>query len=278
MSLAWIDDLGSFDLTGDTNGVRVIEGAAGLEFPPVTNTASQYLAADGAALEKTRYPPRTLDLAVQFFHETRVRSVIETLAGRLARGPGTLRFDDGTNVRDLLNVVYAGGLEGSELSIETHRAGILSLEAFDPWWYGQSQTVTLPFGSTTTFDDAGTDFSDAGTDFNGADSVGVTVAGHAPSLPVTTIEGPFDTLTVARGSSMFELASALADGDMIVIDSKPGNRGPRLNNGPINWSLLTNTSALFGLPVGPNIVSVGASGTGGNSNIEMSYRERHLTP
>jgi hypothetical protein len=105
------------------------------------------------------------------------------------------------------------------------------------------------------------------------------VDGDAAASPITTIVGPFDTLQVGiAGGQTFELAAALAGGDTIIVDTNQGNRGPRRNAGPIDWSLLTPASRLWDLPLGNSVLNAAATGDSGASLIEVSWRERWLTP
>ncbi len=281
-SLTWIEADGTSTALTEANGVDVRTGAVGLDVPPVDLRTSPRMSADGSTLVRRRRPARQVALPIYFEHASRVRSVIGQAAA-FFQGPGTLRYADDVNVRDLLDVYYDGGLAGDD-SMERGVGGkwrfaVVSLRALDPWWYGQTETVAVAYtGSEIPFDDASTTF-DAAAPFNGGPSTGVTVNGDAEAFPVVTIDGPFTTCQVGlAGGQTFALDAALADGDTITVDTRPGSRGPRRNNGAVDWSLLTAVSRLWTLPVGSSVLYVSATGDGGNSNVELSYRERWLTP
>lgn len=267
------------------DGYLIEDGTFGLDVPPITNYTHAYVGAAGSALNKRRYPERIVDMAIYIEDDTRVWSKVATLASAL-KGPGSLEIDDGTNIRTLLNVIYNGGLEGDwELrrffmpdTGTQYRRFVVSLLALDPWWYGQPRTLTLNYGEEIAFDDSGTDF-DESVGFDGSTANGIEVEGDEEPSPVTTIRGPFTTCQVGiAGGQTFELADALADGDTIYVDTRPGSRGPRRNDGGVDWSLLTPESRLWTLPIGQSVLNVQATGDGANSLVEVAYRQRWLTP
>ncbi len=98
-------------------------------------------------------------------------------------------------------------------------------------------------------------------------------------MPLTTITGPFTTLQVGvAGGETFEITSALSEFDTLTVDAYPGRRGPSLNGGPVDWSLLTPASRLWELPKGATVLNAFATGGTGSSAITVAYRPRWLTP
>jgi hypothetical protein len=230
-------------------------------------------------LVKSRRTVRPIILPLMLTDPTRVQTKVASIAAALV-GPSTITISDGTVTRSLLNVIYEAGLEGvrsREMAGQTWRKFAVSLLALDPWWYGASTSVQLTFAAAVAFDAAIT-FNNA-IGFDGSDANPVTVSGYATAFPTTTITGPFTTLQVGvAGGQTFTLAAALAAGSTIIVDTKPGNRGPRLNAGAIDWSLLTPASRLWELPVGSSVLNAAATGTTGASIVEVAWRERWLTP
>lgn len=280
LALTWTDANGSTHDLYDPASLIVVEGALGLEAPPITNTIAPFVGLDGGALIKRRRPVRPIVLPIILRHSTRALTKIAEVAAAL-QGPGELTHNDGTNSRTLLDVYYESGLEGARFrtagSAGTWRRFVVSLVALNPWWHDDATTVAINTGAIS-FNDAATAFN-AAVDFNGRGETTLTVAGDTTALPIWTIDGPYTTLSVAaQGGQSFELAGALADGDQIVIDTRPGNRGPRLNGGDIDWSLLTPESRLWELPAGSPVVACGASGDDGGSGVSVAYRQRWLTP
>lgn len=281
-SFEWTAADGSIiELLDADNGLTVLAAeAGGLNAPPVNNVTAAVVALDGSLLVKRRRPERTFVLPL-LIQDTDLQARVRTITSAL-QGPGTLTVSDGVVTRSLLTVYYQDGLEGS-YGPDRYLPGawqkfVVLLNALDPWWHGETNTATLGFGTEITFDDASTTFDDA-TAFNGSTITPLTVLGDTTALPAFTLDGPFTTCQIGiAGGQSFALAAALATGDTITVDTARGSRGPRLNGGSIDWSLLTSSSRLFEVPAGSTSIHVSATGTDGNSAAEMTYRHRWLTP
>lgn len=279
-TLTWIDTNGLSHPLDSTTGFRFLTGGVGLDVPPTELNTAAYLSSDGSVLVKRRRGHRRVALPLYINTGASVSAAVGQAAA-FFQGPGTLRYT-GVNTRDLTNVIYEAGMEGDwsdQVAVnETWRKVVVSLLALDPWWYGATASTALTFGAAVPFSNAGTSF-DAAIGFDGSDANPVTIAGDASVFPTITIIGPFTALLVGfAGGQTFQLSAALAAGSTIVVDSTPGNRGPRLNAGPIDWSLLTAASRLWELPVGMSVLNAGASGNTGASSVTVSWRERWLTP
>lgn len=276
MTLTWIDDIGSYPLDS-SNGIHLVEGTRGLMMPRPRTSTSPYLSADGSALTNQRFQEREIDIRVIFTDTDFAYLRYGELGTRLNRGPGTLRHSTTERTRDLLNVVFDGGMRGDETGIDQWRSDVFTLLALDPWWYGSTQVLTLSTAANEQYDEA--EDYDQAESYDGTAANSVTNAGDDVAYPVTTITGPWTTLTVgvSMGSSL-SLAAALGSGDVITINTKPGERGPRLNGGSIDWSLLTAESRLFDLPRGVSSITIAGTGSTGSSAAEMTWRERFLTP
>jgi hypothetical protein len=280
LAITWTDADGVDHDLYDWAGWTVTEGAVGLEGPPMTNTIAPFVGLDGGALIKRRRPVRSIVLPIHVTHPTRAMTQIATVVKAL-QGPGILTLADGTTTRSLLDVYYEAGLEGyrarSQGSAGLSRRFVVSLVALNPWWHDAQQSEDVDTGAVA-FDDASTGF-DAAIDFDGRATTAFAVDGDTTALPTWTIDGPYTKLIVGtQGGQLFELADALADGDRIVVDTRPGNRGPRLNDGNIDWSLLTPASRLWELPTGTPVVVAAASGDDAGSGVSVAFRQRWLTP
>jgi hypothetical protein len=278
-TLTWIDANGTSTVLDRTSGYIAMFGGVGLDVPPTELNTAKYLSSDGSVLVKRRRGHRRVAFPM-FINTGGAASTAVGLAASFFQGPGTLRYT-GVNIRELLNVVYETGMEGDwsdDVAVnETWRKLVVGLIALDPWWYGSSTSTALTFAAATAFDAAIT-FNNA-IGFDGSDANPVTIAGDATAFPITTIVGPFTTLQVGvAGGQTFTLAAALAAGSTIIVDTNPGNRGPRLNAGAIDWSLLTPASRLWELPLGSSVLNAAATGTTGASIVEVAWRERWLTP
>lgn len=280
---------GSFEL-GDDTYTRVRRGVTGMAVPPVDIVSLPYLSSDGSALISDRRPAAEMLVPLLITTDPEAggaRYVESVVASYLNFGPVTLRVDTGGRIRERLEVVYTGGLEGNEsvgssLS-DDWRKVVLELTALDPWWYGDTINISLDFDDGVAFDSPGTAFDSSTTNFDGLASVSTGIPGDATAFPIVTLQGPFTTCYIGKtlSSERIELAGPLAEGDTITVDSRPGSRGPRLNNGPVDWSLLTSESRLLRIEpsAGPFVrLYAAATGTDVSSVAEVSYRQRWLTP
>lgn len=284
-TFAWQTATGETVPLDGTSGVNLLLPLLGLDVPPVERQIEQRVAFDGGVTFRYRVPQRRFTLGM----DINEASVSMRQVARWFVQPGqhgTLVATTGGVDRTLETVEYAGGLEGE---YSTTNGGIAALpwrqvavdfEAMDPWWYGPLQTTALNVGAVTAFDDAAVTFDAVTTPFDGGNSTTVAVSGDVYAFPKFVITGPFTTLALDGGNlgETIVLAAALAAGNVIEIDSTPGDRGPRLNGGDVDWTLITPGSRLWTLTTPSDTVSISATGTTGASAVELRWRNRYLTP
>jgi len=279
----WIAEDGRITELSPANGYTILAGVMGLDAPPVQLSTDARTEGDGSVLVKRRTGVRYVSLPMYVNTGSHIRLAMSLLSD-VFRGPGQLRVsDDGTNYRTLRSVFYDFGMEGDEskgVSMpHAWRKFVVSLQALDPWWYATAQTQTLNLGAGSEFSASGIDFDEASEPFDGGESTTFQVGGHADAYPIWTLEGPLDTCTVVvAGEQTFQIAAALADAETITIDTRPATRGPSLNGGAINWSLLTAASRLPTFPAGSVSVAVAVTGSDAGSAVSVEYEPRWLTP
>lgn len=276
--LTWIDSAGVSTPLVEAGGYKLLRGTMGLGEAAPQNSIDDFVAFDGAVLVKRRRSTLGLLLPLLVRHATRVQTKIEELASMLERAPGQIQYDDGVNTRTLKNVIYEGGLGGdlSNAPFPVWRKVAVALLALDPWWYGPANSQALSTSAVTAFD-AAIAF-DSAIAFDGGAATGVNVSGDTDAYPVITVQGPATTLTVGSGGLVWSIAAALSASDVLIVDHRPGSRGPRLNAGGVDWSLLTEASRLWTLPRGVASVVTGIVGGSGATAINMSWEPRYLTP
>lgn len=274
-SMTWIDVDGVATVLDGSSGILLQANPVGLEAPNPTNTIDEYAVFDGGVLANRRRPVRSIALGLYLEHDTRIETVLGEAAAML-QGPGQLQWADDAHTRTLKQVIYEAGLDGSGETTLLEATRVVSLLALDPWWIGQAASVTLTVGAVTAFD-AALAF-DSVTAFDGGGTAAVPVEGDAATWPVFTITGPATTLVVGSGGFAWQLSSPLAAGDTLVIDHRPSSRGPRLNDAPVDWSLITESSRLWPLDHGLTAIVTGATGTTAATLIVMAYDSRWLTP
>lgn len=275
--LTWYDANGAATALTAANGVTLTRGAIGLGVAAPTNVIDSYAAFDGMALIGRRRDSQQIVLPLLVKHATRAQTVVSRIAS-MFQGPGQLQFDDGVDSRTINRVIYNGGLNGdtgNQVS-PTWRKVVVSLLALDPWWYGATQFQNLAIGVVTAWDASVA--WDAAIPWDGGGTVAVNVDGDTDAYPITVVTGPVTAITVTLRGVGWSLASPLAAGDVLVVDSRPGARGPRLNGHATDWSLLTEASRLWTLPAGASTIVAGTTGTTGATSIVTSWQPRYLTP
>lgn len=286
-TIYWIGDDGyTIPLDGTAGITLTKESTLGLYELPNDLSIQARVTGDGGVLTSLRRSPRSLSLGL-LVEGWPVAVTWSDMLASLMVGGVLMSAVEG-RVRTLHQVVLEGpspSMLGLDLlQVEADHIPV-SLIALDPWWYGQAQVVTVPLTSTSTAFDAPIAF-DAAVPFNGGASISVTVEGHTRVAPRFLIVGPTTNVTVSNGTVLFEVTRDLAAGDIVEIDTRPGSRGPHLGSdmvtgstpGLVDWSLLSEASRLFDLPVGTSPLMFGATGTNADSKLQVVWEPRWLTP
>lgn len=275
-SLVWTNARGqSIDL--NSAPYRVMRGHTGLNSLPADHRWEDRSTFDGSSIGRRRRGRRSIILPIVILHPTSPQASIRHLMSLLAAGPGTLTSTRTEGARTLTDIEAETPVEGVESGYARYVA--IPLTAGDPWWYGDLQSQILDIFAVTPFNDATVGFNDPATPFNGGGTTQVPVSGDAPAWPLVVVDGPFSALTIVEVSSgrSLQLAAPLASGERLLIESRPGRRGPWLDGSPVDWSLLTPASRLFDLP--PNAtLAVSAAGDTADSRVEVRWRDRWATP
>lgn len=272
--MTWTGADGAPLLLDGSTGVTLRERPLGLEVPHPANTVDQRLAFDGGVLVGRRRPPRPLALDLFFKHATRVETLLAEVAASL-QGPGTLEWADDVNTRTLREVIYEAGLDGSGFGNAVEAERVVSLLALDPWWYGAAESASLSVAAETAFD-AAIAF-DAAVPFDGGNATSVVVVGDTDVYPVITATGPATTLSVVYEGLSWSIAAPLGASDVLVVDHRPGSRGPSLNGGTVDWSLLSAASRLWPIAKGSASIVSGTTGSSGSTSLSMTFEPRWLT-
>lgn len=279
LGLEWIAADGSVtSLSGPD--VTALLGADGLDVADVDNVWEPRVSFDGSALTLSRTPVRSVVLPLLIQGDA-PQAILRSLVRSFRSGQGQIRATIGTTVRTLREVSFesATDVRDGSNAVGSWRKIVVSLVAGDPWWYGVTSSKFLELGTSTAFD-AAIGFDDAATPFDGGGTTLVTVNGDTSAFPYIVVDGPFDSLTVVNSTAgvSLVLADALASGERLYIDGRPGSRGPRMDGGLTDWSLLASASRLFSLERGSNVLAVSSSGSDGDSSVEVRWTDRHDTP
>lgn len=276
--LQWVAADGRVVQLDGTEGIKVLRGVAGLEGTPLDMTLDPRVGSDGSAKSFERRPARPFLLPILVDDTVSVRQ----LASLFHPGGGSLVVTVEGETRTLRNIEYQAGLEGEWSAKAGGLTGSgwqkypLNLLALEPVYYGDPIVVSLPVAAPTPFD-APIAF-DASTPFNGGSTLPIMVVSDLDVYPVITADGPFDELTISAGGLSWQSVEPVVEGQLLVVDSRPGRKGPAFSAGPVDWSLLTAASRLWTLTPGMTSISVGAVGSTGSTTVSLSFEPRFLTP
>ena len=291
VTLSWVDTTGELAFTKAT-GYQTELGVTGIDAPPRELFTSPRTVGAGDRLDRRRDAARTIGIPIHIApRDGDALTAVGELADRLAES-GSIRARRTVNnieqVRDVTLVEYVDGLEGA-WDAQSGGAGftwakrVLRFRALDPYWYGPTRVVQIPFGDPTPSNDPNTPSNDPNTGSNGGTGafLNLDTRGIVAVYPRFDIVGPFTTLNIRHSDGTYlELAAPLAAGSTLTVETDPFSpyQGPRLNSGIVNASLLTRASTLFDLPRGRSAVSISRQGDTAQSSITMTYRERFRTP
>jgi hypothetical protein len=286
MTLTWFGDDGQvFNLSG-TTGVVLVEEPFGLYEIPTDLVIDPRVSVDGGALITQRRGPRALTLPLMVDGDARA---LHAQALKSFGSGGELRYDAADGQRWLRKVVLESvdaNVSGQDYAYRGTDVFTVSLIALDPWWYGEPELIEVDLDDEGTAWDAPIDW-DANVPWDGGWAVEIDIAGDAPASPVWGLTGPLTTLTVVSGEQAWRWTSARTISQAGQIDTRPGNRGPRLGTdltsgfaapGWIDWTLLDQASRLFTLPAGASDLIVGPTGQGAGARLFGAYEPRYLTP
>lgn len=272
-ALTWVSDHGTLALHEPPFGL--VSGLANRGAPPVQATERELLSAAGSVLTLIRDQARTVDVPVRI-DSTDLRAVLRDAAAVL-RGQGRLVDGD----RELI-CRYVGGLEWDE-QLPNVMTQMLSFRAFDPYWRDTTPTVQLIDISVLEFLSATVNdpwFPWYLVDDTAIGGFRIDNDGDVDGWPVWTVQGPGGptTLTNDTTGAVLEVATVLAEGEQLHIDTRPGVKTVTGPDGQNLFADLSTTSSLWPLVRGVQQVTVELpNAAAGTSNVRMSYRRRFLT-
>jgi hypothetical protein len=202
------------------------------------------------------------------------------------RGEGILRVTSPlSDVREIA-CRYSEGLGMDEKpgnSGPTMQQCDITFKAFEPYWRDASDTsASYTIGAIPTF------FPIFPIRLTASEIAVDDVAvnnGDVETWPVWEIGGPATSITLRNlttGEYMTFTGVTLDAGESITIDTRPTGPSPktvRLDDGTSLYSSLTSISSLWALPVGSSSIRLEmGSAIAGTSYLQVSYRQRYLSP
>ena len=281
----WIDPTGvARALSGlGTDPVNVEVGERGLGLPGLELAEDKLPVNAGTVVRHANMQPRDIELPllVQAATSSALEQLMDDLydwfatADETSRTPGYLRVTRTDGTQRQAAFYYTGGLEG-DLSQDragaTWRSVVVNLHAPDPMTTDIEDTVEV-YGS-----------SDVGLDLS------VMNGGKVDAFPIWTIVGPASAITIRNTSTGkgFALTAdgglTLAAGDQVAIDTRPSSErtSQQVLGGDANsqFSKLAATvdgssAELWALQPGQNHFTITMAGATGDTEIQLSYRQRY---
>lgn len=277
-------------LTNPATGAYLgVGGVVGHHAAPVTHLAATPPTLDGGVYRSRKVEPRDLALRVhvgaataQGWNDT-VRDLVNDFD--TTDGPGVLCVAQPDGSRRYLDCRYLSGFEspdGGDPGAVPHAVYTVLLRAYDPWWYGVTETKKFEVQTTQTLfgDGSGAPpFYIMPTELIGSGST-IINPGDVEAYPVWTINGPMTACTVAlSGGGSFTITDTLGAGEWVQVDTNPST--PAFEKivddaGTNLWGTATsNYPNLWALPAGTSTVTVSLTGSTSSSSVQMAYFPRY---
>lgn len=284
--LTWLPPDGAgLVLTDRAAGYRVLAaGTRGLSAPPYRLSTEQYAGVAGTRLQALEADQREISLGVKVEAsspaEFRARWRALVHAFRPRAGDGQLVVADEVGVRRLITCRYTGGLEGAAVDEFTGVAGraIVKLAAFDPWFYGEPVSIDFGLAAPSVFLSAALPFPRmlSASTIQGQRDIDLAAA-DVESYPLWTITGPGSSLTLTNDSTgrTIQVDAAIADGQTVVIDTRPGHQSVRRGDGTNLMGALSSDPSLWPLVERVNRVTAVLGAAGQGSRIRATFSPRY---
>lgn len=279
----WVAPDGTVTQLSGTAEIDWVFGVQGRFMPPVDFTEEDVPFQDGTMLREVRARPREVVMPVDFMADDiadlrlQLREIVRLFSPMA--GDGRLRitsYDDGQ--RELV-CRYRSGLEIVEefTQVAGWQRAVIVLRAFDPYWADVSDTSQL---WTTT--EQATFFPFFPLRLSSSEvfvAASVDNAGDVDAWPVWQVIGPGSALVLRNlttGKSL-ELATTIAAGSTVTIDTRPGAKTVVDESGANLFGDLSATSDLWSLIAGSNSVQVELGGSTGATQVSLLYKRRYLS-
>ncbi len=277
--ISWIDAYNSEHV------LTKLRGMEGRHMPPVSFISDQIPLQSGSRFRDVVVNDREISFPIVILGKGEI-SLRDNIRAYLPfldpnRGEGRLRITYSDGGQREIYCRYAGGMELSE-SADTrlwnqYQEAVLVFHAFDPFWYStQDNIFTYTTGAqvATFFPffplrlSSSTVFAD----------VSLTNSGDVEAWPEWIITGPGDFIVLRNLTTgeAITLSATLGAGEQITINTKPGKKTVKKNDGTNLFGSLSFDSSLWALQPGNNSIRIEVSSTTTASSVQLSYRNRYL--
>jgi len=272
-------------------GIIMLPGATGLDAPPFELHADDSPNLDGGIFRDARAVAREIMIPVYLYGIDRktVRDLKSRLVSSLnpKKGYCVLKVVEGDAIPRYLHCYYKAGMEGSEAQDDAgftwKRFGI-QLIAYDPYFYSDDiQVARWVFGEGEPF--LGDPFIPLHINAGIVSSSQVTVTnpGDVEAWPRWELSGPIRgfTFTSPSGEESFGIpapedgSDAVPGGRTLTIDTRPGYKTLRDDQGTNYWPLLDPNPQLWSIPDGESTFQVSITPGSSNAQVILTFQPRY---
>jgi hypothetical protein len=273
-------------------GIVLMPGATGLDAPPFELHADDSPNLDGGIFRDARAVSREIMLPIFLYGVD--RRTIKSMKSRLRsslnpkKGFCVLKFMEGDGVPRYLRCYYKSGMEGSETE---DQAGFkwqkygLQFTAYEPYFYSDDvQVAQWFFGAVEPFLKPSESLFplriNAGS--LAGDVVSVTNPGDVEAWPKWELSGPIKAFefTGPEGHS-FGIDPAIDGSDIVplgrtlIVDTRPGFKTVRDDQGTNYWPLLKAQPELWPIPDGDSECTVSITPGAPSAQVRLSFQPRY---
>ncbi|ARZ66916.1 hypothetical protein SMD11_1255 [Streptomyces albireticuli] len=275
----------------DWPAVMLLPGAQGLTMPPVEVHGDSSPNLHGSIYRSSRYAQREVMLPVYLHGVDRrtLRRLKDKLTDALdpQNGYCVVKFTEADSRPRYLRCYYKGGVEGDEgedsAGFHWARYGI-QLTAHDPFFYSDAvQVAEWTFGKGEPFLSTrqGLFPLRLTQGLVSTPDLAVHNPGSVEAWPQWELRGPVRAFTVRLGEQSFAIPPSSADavpaGRTLTIDTRPGHKVLRDEQGTNYWPRLAANPQLWALPSGPSRISVELAPGSAASSLRLSFQPRYKT-
>jgi len=283
-------------LTNFTNslwpGILMLPGATGLDAPPFELHADDSPNLDGGIFRDARAVAREVMIPVFLYGID--RQTIKQMKSRLRsslnpkKGFCVLKFVEGDGIPRYLRCYYKSGMEGSETQDEagfTWKKYGLQFTAYEPYFYSDDVQVSQwAFGAVEPFLDPTQALYPLRINSGhlADDEVSITNPGDVEAWPRWELEGPIKAFEfVGPGGESFGIDPAGDGSDIVlanrtlIVDSRPGYKTVRDDQGTNYWPLLNPQPELWPIPDGESTCSVNITPGSPGARVRLTFQPRY---
>ncbi|MEU5166789.1 phage tail family protein [Streptomyces mutomycini] len=273
-------------------GIVMMPGATGLDAPPFELHADDSPNLDGGIFRDAKAVAREIMIPI-YLHGID-RQTIKRMKSRLAsalnpkKGYCVLKFVEGDNVPRYLRCYYKSGMEGSETE---DQAGFkwkkygLQFVAYEPYFFSDDvQVAQWEFGDTQAFLSPTLALYPLRLNAGhlAGDQVQVTNPGDVEAWPRWELSGPIKAFDfVGPGGQSFGVAANTDGSDVVlagrtlIVDTRPGFKVVRDDQGTNYWPLLKEQPELWSIPDGESTCTVDITPGAPSAKVRLTFQPRY---